>query len=210
MNLSPVSLTVSDLHLAVGSRTLIEGLSFSVTPGQCLSLMGPSGCGKSSVLAFIAGTLDPAFAAQGSVALGTQSLLSLPPEKRGIGILFQDDLLFPHMTVGENLGFALPRGQSREKRQQAIEQALEQADLKGYAPRHPATLSGGQRARVALMRTLLAKPKALLLDEPFSKLDTHLRREFRDFVFGFAQSEQLPTIVVTHDQADTRGEVITL
>jgi putative thiamine transport system ATP-binding protein len=168
--------------------------------------MGPSGCGKSTLLNFLAGTLDPVFDAQGSIAIGGTDVTTLPPEQRGFGILFQDDLLFPHLSVGGNLAFALPAAvRPRALRQARIEAALGDAGLIGFADRDPATLSGGQRARVALMRTLLAAPRALLLDEPFNKLDAQLRDEFRDFVFRHARDFGLPTLMVTHDAADAQA-----
>jgi putative thiamine transport system ATP-binding protein len=204
-------MAMSTLHLqqiaiAIGGRHLIHDLSAKIAPGDCLTVMGPSGCGKSSLLAFVSGTLDPAFAAKGSVALDDRVLDAEPPERRRLGILFQDDLLFPHLTVGGNLAFALPAVvQGREARRQRIDAALRDAGLEGYADRDPATLSGGQRARVALLRTLLAEPRALLLDEPFSKLDTALREDFRRLVFAHARTRGLPTILVTHDAADARA-----
>ena len=204
-------MAMSTLHLqqiaiAIGGRHLIHDLSAKIAPGDCLTVMGPSGCGKSSLLAFVSGTLDPAFAAKGSVALDDRVLDAEPPERRRLGILFQDDLLFPHLTVGGNLAFALPAVvQGREARRQRIDAALRDAGLEGYADRDPATLSGGQRARVALLRTLLAEPEALLLDEPFAKLDMALREEFRRLVFAHARTRGLPTILVTHDAADARA-----
>jgi len=168
--------------------------------------MGPSGCGKSSLLSYLCGTLEPVFEASGEVWLDGVAIHELPPERRRVGILFQDDLLFPHLSVGENLAFALPptvRG--RRERGARIEAALREADLAGFARRDPATLSGGQRARVALMRTLLAEPRALLLDEPFGKLDRALRDRFRRFVFGHARAAGLPTLLVTHDEADAEA-----
>jgi putative thiamine transport system ATP-binding protein len=128
--------------------------------------------------------------------------------------LFQDDMLFPHLSVGENLAFALPRSvRPRRARRARIDAALSEAGLEGFAGRDPATLSGGQRARVALMRTLLAQPLALLLDEPFNKLDRDLRQRVRRFVFDHARRSALPTLLVTHDPADAEaagGGVITL
>ena len=201
-------MTYTALHLeavriTLGARALLGPLDAAVAPGECLTVMGPSGCGKSTLLSFLAGTLDAAFAATGRVCIGAVDLTPLPPERRGIGILFQDDLLFPHLSVGGNLAFALPalvRG--RAARQQRIAQALADAGLAGFALRDPATLSGGQRARVAVMRTLLAEPRALLLDEPFSRLDAQLRGDFRRFVFEHARAIGLPTVLVTHDDAD--------
>jgi putative thiamine transport system ATP-binding protein len=110
--------------------------------------------------------------------------------------------LFPHLSVGENLAFALPPAARGRERHERIEAALAEADLAGFSKRDPATLSGGERARVAVMRTLLSEPRALLLDEPFGKLDRALRDRFRDFVFDHARAAGLPTLLVTHDEAD--------
>lgn len=193
---------------------LIVAVSDEVAPGDVLTIMGPSGSGKSSLLAYLSGTLAPGFDASGDVWLDGERLNGLPPERRRTGLLFQDDLLFPHMSVGGNLGFALPPDvRDRAARRSAIDGALADAGLAGFADRDPATLSGGQRARVALMRVLLSGPRALLLDEPFSKLDAALRATFRDFVFSRARSKSLPTILVTHDPADAEaagGRVVIL
>jgi putative thiamine transport system ATP-binding protein len=200
------SLTLTAISIALAGRPLFAPLDMSIAPGECASVMGPSGSGKSTLLALISGTLDPAFTASGRVAIGDQELTPLPPEKRRVGILFQDDLLFPHLSVGGNLMFALPaRIRPRAERRARAEQALRDADLAGFADRDPATLSGGQRARVALLRTLLAEPRALLLDEPFSKLDAQLRGEIRRFVFEHARERALPTLLVTHDAADAEA-----
>ncbi len=211
---APQPMRLEGVSIRLHGRSLIGPLDAVVAPGECLTLMGPSGCGKSTLLNFLAGTLPTIFEASGRVAVGALDLTPLPPERRGVGILFQDDLLFPHLSVGGNLAFAMPaalRG-SRERRAR-IDAALQECGLEGTADRDPATLSGGQRARVALMRTLLALPRVLLLDEPFNKLDMRLRSEFRDFVFGHARRHGLPTVLVTHDEADAQaagGPVITL
>ncbi|MBW0184907.1 MAG: ATP-binding cassette domain-containing protein [Hydrogenophaga sp.] len=197
-----MTLSVHIQRLATRQHTLVQHLRLSVESGQILTLMGPSGCGKSTVLAAIAGTLDrEALHFEGTVALDGHDLTHLPTAQRGIGLLFQDDLLFAHMTVAENLRFAVPAGPARE-RDAAVERALQEAGLAGFGPRDPATLSGGQRARVALMRALLAQPRALLLDEPFSRLDAALREQFRAFVFGHLRARQIPAVLVTHDAAD--------
>jgi putative thiamine transport system ATP-binding protein len=207
-------LHLQGVALALAGQRLLGPVDARVAPGECLTLMGPSGCGKSTLLAFIAGTLDPVFSATGRVRIGEQDLAQLPPEKRGVGILFQDDLLFPHLSVGGNLGFALPASVGpRTVRQQRIDAALAEAGLAGFAGRDPATLSGGQRARAALLRTLLAEPRVLLLDEPFNKLDAQLRGDFRRFVFDHAVACGLPTVLVTHDAVDAdaaSGPVIRL
>ena len=212
MTALPATLVLEDIRLELNGRPLLGPLSLTVQPGEIVTLMGPSGCGKSSLLAYICGTLDPAIAASGRIALNGLDLGGLPPELRGIGILFQDDLLFPHMTVGENLAFALTRDSGgRIERRQLIDSALEEAGLAGFASRNPATLSGGQRARVALLRTLLSQPRALLLDEPFNRLDLDLRSSFRELVFEHARARSLPTLLVTHDPADAgTGRVIPL
>jgi len=208
------ALQLHAVRLAIAGRTLLGPLSATVQPGECLTLMGPSGCGKSSLLAFMAGTLDPVFQALGRVQVGDTDLAALAPELRRMGILFQDDLLFPHLSVAGNLAFALPASvRPKALRLARIDQALADAELAGFGDRDPATLSGGQRARVALLRTLLAGPRALLLDEPFSKLDAPLRDAMRCFVFDHARHSALPTVLVTHDEADAAaagGPVIRL
>ena len=205
-------LDLDGIALSLGGEVLLGPLTLSVRPGTIATLMGPSGSGKSSLLALICGTLDPVFSWSGQVRLGGREITALPPERRGVGILFQDDLLFPHLSVGDNLAFALPASvKGRAARRQRVEAALAEAGLAGFADRDPATLSGGQRARAALMRTLLAEPRALLLDEPFSKLDAALKTRFREFVFDHARDLGLPTLLVTHDPADaaaTGGPVI--
>lgn len=207
-------LELTDIQLALGDSVLIQAMSLTVDSGEVATVMGPSGCGKSSLLAYICGTLAPEFSASGTVRVDRKPVEELPPEARHIGILFQDDLLFPHMSVGDNLAFGLPphiRG--REARHARIEAALAEAGLAGMADRDPDTLSGGQRARVAVMRTLLSQPRALLLDEPFSRLDAALRERFRAFVFDHARDEGIPTLLVTHDPEDARsagGQIVQL
>jgi putative thiamine transport system ATP-binding protein len=200
------ALLLSAVEMKLGSAVLVPRLDLEVAPGEIVTVMGASGAGKSTLLAFIAGFLDPAFSAQGRVLLGDDDISALPAEQRRVGLLFQDDLLFPHLSVGENLAFGLsPAVRGRTARQARIEAALDQAGLSGMAPRDPGTLSGGQRARVALMRTLLAEPRALLLDEPFNRLDAALRRDFAAFVFDHARAQSLPTLLVTHDIADAEA-----
>ena len=207
-------LALERVTLSLKGRALFDPLTLSIAPGQIVTIMGPSGCGKSSLLSFLCGTLEPAFEAQGRALVGSIEVTALPPEDRRLGILFQDDLLFPHLSVEENLAFGLsPRYRGRKERRQRIEAALAEADLAGFEQRDPATLSGGQRARVALLRTLLSEPQALLLDEPFAKLDKALRNRVRSFVFGAAQKDSLPVLLVTHDPDDAEaagGPVLSL
>jgi putative thiamine transport system ATP-binding protein len=195
-------LDLKAIGLATPERSLLRGFSAQVAPGEVLAVMGPSGCGKSSLLAYLAGTLSPAFKAGGQVRLNGRDIHALPTMQRRVGMLFQDDLLFPHMTVHDNLLFALPAGGSRAQRLAQANSALVSADLSGLGERWPASLSGGQRARVSVLRALLAQPQALLLDEPFSRLDAALRERFRGFVFERVRSLNIPAVLVTHDAQD--------
>lgn len=197
-----MALTLSDVTIGLAGRRLLS-VSAAVMPGDVLTIMGPSGAGKSALLAYIGGFLDPAFAASGAVRLGQENLIDLPPQRRHAGILFQDPLLFPHLSVGGNIVFAIPEAiRGRDARRRLAEEALDEVGLGGFFDRDPETLSGGQKARVALQRVLLSQPRLLLLDEPFSKLDMALRQQTRELVFAKARSAGLPTILVTHDRAD--------
>ena len=207
------ALVIEELAVSLRGGELLR-LSLAVAPGEIVAIMGPSGSGKSTLLAAICGTLDPAFRVSGRIFLDGRRIDAEPSELRRTGILFQDDLLFPHLSVGGNLAFGLPSAvKGRAARRARVEEALSSADLEGFADRDPATLSGGQRARVSLLRVLLSEPRAVLLDEPFSKLDTALRARFRDFVFAELRRRGLPALLATHDHADanaTGGKVIAL
>ena len=196
-----MSLQLDVTRLSLNQTPLISGLRIGVPPGVVHTVMGSSGSGKSSLLAAVCGTLPAVFTFEGSVVLDGERIDALPTRQRRVGILFQDDLLFAHMTVRENLLFAVPAG-PRAAREAQVTQALNDLEMPGFAQADPATLSGGQRARVALMRALLAQPHALLLDEPFSKLDTALRQRVREFVFATVHARQIPVRLVTHDEAD--------
>ena len=198
-----MTLFLCNVTLRAGERVLLHDLTLSVAPGQVVTVMGPSGVGKSSLLAFACGTLPTGLHATGTVAIDAEDISKLPPHRRRVGILFQDDLLFPHMSVGDNLLFGLHASvRGRAARWAAVTGALADAELPGMADRDPATLSGGQRARVALTRVLLSQPRALLLDEPFGRLDAALRDRFRRLVFDAALARGLPVLLVTHDRAD--------
>ncbi len=201
-------LKVTNLKLTLPDGTVLcDSLSFKIAPGEVLALMGPSGSGKSSILGWITGTLDPLIQASGQAWLGSREISALPVEKRCLGLMLQQDYLFPHMSVGQNLKFGL-RGGSRQSRNELVQQSLAQAGLAGMENRQPTTLSGGQRARVSLLRTLLSDPHALLLDEPFSRLDVELRETIREFTW--ASAAQLPTLLVTHDIDDVPKHASTL
>lgn len=198
-------LTLDHVMIRRDGRTLVD-ISDHVAPGEVLTVMGPSGSGKSTLLSYIIGTLDPAFEAKGRVVLNDADITNLAPEQRHVGILFQDELLFPHLSVGENLAFGLRASVNcRIERGRQIAAALEDIGLGGFSDRDPETLSGGQKARVALMRMLLSAPKALLLDEPFSRLDTERRDQVRSLVFDQARAKGLPVLLVTHDHADAEA-----
>ncbi|MFN7023641.1 MAG: ATP-binding cassette domain-containing protein [Pseudorhizobium sp.] len=197
-----LGLSLSKIVIRLGDKRLID-LSATVLPGEVLTVMGPSGSGKSTLLSFIGGFLDPAFQAKGTVSIDGTNLLEFPPEARRAGILFQDALLFPHMSVLANVAFAIPPDVSRRRERQRLAAAiLAEMELDGFEMRDPATLSGGQKVRVALARVLVSQPRLLLLDEPFSKLDMDLRKQMRDLVFVKARDAGLPVILVTHDEAD--------
>ena len=189
---------------------LLVGVDHHIPPGEVLTLMGPSGVGKSTMLSFVTGTLAASFRATGQILLDGQDITNLAPHKRRVGILFQDDLLFPHLSVGANLAFGLLPGGSTAERRAKVREALAEVNLADYSDRDPATLSGGQKARVALMRMLLSDPCALLLDEPFSRLDSELREQVREMVFARAKARALPILMVTHDAEDANAALGTV
>jgi putative thiamine transport system ATP-binding protein len=206
-------LSLEAVVVTLDGETLVS-VDARVRPGNVLTLMGPSGVGKSTLLAFIGGFLGRDFRASGRIVLNGRDVTKLPPERRGIGLLFQDALLLPHLSVAGNLLIGLGPGvKGRTVRRRTVEDALAEVGLQGFADRDPATLSGGQAARVALMRTLLSRPQALILDEPFSRLDVALRGQVREIVFTEARKYGLPVLLVTHDPADAEaagGEMIEL
>jgi putative thiamine transport system ATP-binding protein len=196
-----MSLVLENLSVCIGDKILFKPLSLTIAAGEIVTVMGVSGSGKSSLLSAIAGDLPEPLMASGTVILNNRELTAVRPEQRRIGRLFQDDLLFPHLTVGENLLFGIARG-ARAERIAMVKMALARLELEGFEDRAPHTLSGGQRSRVALMRTLLAKPDAVLLDEPFNKLDKELRASIRDYTFTHLRARLIPALLVTHDAED--------
>jgi len=186
-------------------RMLVENRQIDIADGTVHTLMGASGSGKSSLLAAVCGTLIEPLSFEGEINLHGLRIDMLPTQARRIGMLFQEDLLFPHMTVRENLLFAVPKGPSAQ-RESAVRQMLTDLELAAYLNADPASLSGGQRARASLGRALLAQPQALLLDEPFSKLDAQLRDRMRKLVFDMVRTRNIPALLVTHDVADVADE----
>lgn len=200
-----MALRLENIAIALGTQPLLH-LDETIAPGTVLTVMGPSGSGKSTLLAYVGGFLDPAFRASGRIWINDRDVTALPAEHRHGGILFQDPLLFPHMTVTGNLLFGLtPDVRGHAARRAAVKEALAQFELGGLGDRDPDTLSGGQKARVALARVLLSAPQALLLDEPFSRLDAPLRHAMRELVFNQARARRLPVLLVTHDDADAQA-----
>lgn len=198
-------LRLDQVSIRLAGRELVAA-HHDIAPGDVLTVMGPSGSGKSTLLAFIGGFLDPAFQARGRVSCDGTDITDAPPQARRAGLLFQDPLLFPHMSVGGNLVFAVPQDvQPRSARRERAESALRDVGLEGFFERDPDTLSGGQKARVALARVLVSEPAFMLLDEPFSKLDAGLRDQVRRLVFGTARARRLPLLLVTHDAADAEA-----
>ncbi|MBT8086590.1 MAG: ATP-binding cassette domain-containing protein [Gammaproteobacteria bacterium] len=195
-------LVLRDVTLRIDGSALFPPLSLEAQPGTVTSVVGPSGSGKSSLLNYLCGFVPSGITAAGSVLIGKDDLTALPPQARGLGKLFQDPLLFPHLDVAGNLLFGLLGGSSRRERRKRVDDALSSVGLEGFGARDPATLSGGQQARVALLRVLLSEPRALLLDEPFRALDDASRERVRKLVFTEATRRSLPTLLVTHDQGD--------
>lgn len=206
-------LHTSALTLFLDGAPLLTLPPLRVAPGEVLTLMGPSGCGKSSLLAALAGVLPPGgpIRLTGDILLGAHRLTPLPPQERGGGILFQDDLLFAHLTVADNLMFGMPAHlKGMAARQARAREALAEVGLEAQADKLPGALSGGQKARVSLLRALLAEPRALLLDEPFSRLDKPLRAAFRTLVFERLRTQAIPALLVTHDEEDAPGTILQL
>ena len=178
----------------------VADLDLDIPCGQITALLGPSGCGKTTVLKIIAGLLAPT---SGDVCFDGRSVLAIPAERRGAVMVFQNHLLFPTMSVYDNVAFGLKmRGDPRPEIEARVAAMLELVRLPDFGSRRPQQLSGGQRQRVALARALVVEPQVLLLDEPLSNLDAHLRNEMRDLIYGLQRQLGITTIVVTHDQEE--------
>jgi ABC-type Fe3+/spermidine/putrescine transport system ATPase subunit len=193
-------LKVKNLSKNFGKVKAVQEVSFEATEGEVLSLLGPSGCGKTTMLRCIAGFENPD---QGEIYLDNRKITPFPPEKRGIGMVFQNYALWPHMTVYGNLAFGLqikkvPKDEITKK----IKKVLDMVQLEGYENRYPRQMSGGQQQRIAMARALVFEPEIMLLDEPLSNLDAQLREEMR---FEFTELQRklgITAIYVTHDQAE--------
>lgn len=177
----------------------VDDVSLSVQPGEVVCLLGPSGCGKSTVLRIAAGLETPE---RGTVVIDSRVVTGegtmVPPEERGVGLVFQDFALFPHLSVGRNVGFGL-KGMDAARRERRVYEILNSVGMAEYAHRYPHTLSGGQQQRVALARALASNPPVVLLDEPFSGLDARLRDKVRDQTLHALKASGAATLMVTHD-----------
>jgi iron(III) transport system ATP-binding protein len=196
----PPALEARDLVKRFGGHDAVSGVSFTVDAGEVLAILGPSGCGKTTTLRLIAGFEQPN---EGTIAIAGQTVSQpgrcLPPEKRRIGMVFQDGVLFPHLSVGDNVGFGIARGQHKDER---VHQALEVVGLGGLQHRMPYELSGGQQQRVSLARAIVPNPAIILLDEPFASLDAALRTRLRADVRQILNDVGATVIWVTHDQEE--------
>ncbi|MEP7057394.1 MAG: ABC transporter ATP-binding protein [Caldimonas sp.] len=193
-------LVLDRLTKRYGDSAAVDDISLAIAKGEFVSLLGPSGCGKTTTLQMVAGFVEPS---AGSVTLDGRDLLAVPAAQRGLGIVFQNYALFPHLTVAENVAFGLdmrkvPRAESRER----VDEALALVGLVGMAGRYPAQMSGGQQQRVALARALVIRPALLLLDEPLSNLDAKLREEMQIELRRIQRATGITTLMVTHDQAE--------
>lgn len=191
-------LSVRNLGRAFGGAPVVDDLSLDIAAGQVTCLLGPSGCGKSTTLRMIAGVERPD---QGEILLAGQPLfgpgVDIAPERRPIGLMFQDFALFPHLTVAQNVGFGL--GGNRPDRARRVAEMLERVNLAAFGPKHPHQLSGGEQQRVALARALAPRPRVMLMDEPFSGLDNRLRDGIRDATLDILKEEGAAVLLVTHE-----------
>lgn len=194
------AISIQGLSAGYGGEPVISGISFELAEQQLLAILGPSGSGKSTLLKTIAGFLTPL---EGSITLDgvlvSSTTSHVPPEKRNIGLVPQEGSLFPHLNVSANIGFGIKRDPNSLTR---VEELLEIIDMKEFAHARPQELSGGQQQRVALARALAPKPKLILLDEPFTALDTSLRAQMRDDIRSILTLTSTTAIMVTHDQEE--------
>ena len=196
------ALEITDLRIKYGDVEAVKGISFAIEPGEFLTLLGPSGCGKTTTLRCIAGLENPS---GGTITLDGKQIASasrqLPPEKRGINMVFQSYAVWPHMTVEKNVGYGL-KGVERQAAAARVSEVLDQVGLTKYAKRYGTELSGGQQQRVALARAIVTRPKLLLFDEPLSNLDAGLREQMRFELLELQRTVGITSVYVTHDQTE--------
>jgi iron(III) transport system ATP-binding protein len=202
----PAAVTVEDVAFRYGQAAVLQDVSLAIAPGEIVCLLGPSSCGKTTLLRLVAGLLEPT---AGRICLGREVVADpakkrfVPPERRGLGMVFQDYALWPHLDVGGNVGFPLEmRGVPERDRRTRIEAALSKVGLGGFSRRSVSSLSGGQQQRVAIARAVVAEPRIVLFDEPLSNLDKVLRESLVDEIASLVRSLGLTAIYVTHDQSE--------
>lgn len=197
-NPAPPRLEVRNISRSFGGQLVVADLSLTVEAGRVTCLLGPSGCGKSTTLRMIAGVEDPG---QGQIVIDGRTVfgpgINLPPEQRGVGLMFQDFALFPHLTVAGNVAFGLTRDKVANAAR--VAELLEKVNLTGFGTKHPHELSGGEQQRVALARALAPRPRVMLMDEPFSGLDNRLRDGIRDATLDVLKAEGAAVLLVTHE-----------
>ena len=193
-------LKIKNIYKKYGKTQILNGLSLDVNDGELVTLLGPSGCGKTTTLRCITGFLIPD---KGNILIGEKDITDIPPEKRGIGLVFQNYALWPHMTISENLAFGLKlRKMENSRIKEKIKEGLSIVKLDEYGDRYPRQLSGGQQQRVALARAIVLEPDILLLDEPLSNLDALLREQMRFEIGQIHKKYGITTVYVTHDQTE--------
>lgn len=191
---------LKDISKKFDDKIVLNDINIIVNEGEMVSLLGPSGCGKTTILKILAGLISPD---HGDILFKGESVLKIPTEKRGAVIVFQDYLLFPHLTIEENIGFGLKMAKvNKIKSKERVKEMINLVQLNGHERKYPKELSGGQKQRVAIARALAIEPKVLLLDEPFSNLDTRLRETMREFVSNIQKKLKITTILVTHDKEE--------
>ena len=183
-------------------KPFIKNLNIKVNNGKILTIFGSSGIGKSSLINVIAGVYESDLLFTGDIFLNNKKITNTLPEKRKIGLLLQDGVLFPHLSVEQNLIFGIKKSLTNKEKYLLINEHLIKANMEGFENRYPNTLSGGQKSRVACLRAILSEPDALLLDEPFSSIDPEQRNSFRLFVVNQIREKKIPCILVTHDEGD--------
>ena len=193
-------LSIQGLHKSYGDTAIFSDINCEIAKGEFITLLGPSGCGKSTLLRCIAGLTG---VNGGQILLDGEDLVPVAPQKRGIGMVFQSYALFPNMTVQQNVAFGLRMQKVKgSEAEQRVKEVLELVELNDFAGRYPQQLSGGQCQRVALARSLVTRPRLLLLDEPLSALDARIRKHLREQIRSIQQELGLTTIFVTHDQEE--------
>lgn len=195
-------LLLTDINVELGKKRILKNVSLEVKTGQLISLLGSSGCGKSTLLKTVAGIIEPS---SGDVIIDGKSVLGVPVHRRGAVIVFQDLRLFPHMSVAENVEFALKMsGMKKQQYREIAREQLAKVRLEGLEDRRISQISGGQMQRVALARAFAVRPSVMLLDEPFSSLDEELRLEMGNLLLELQRESELTTVLVTHDTQEAR------